>query len=141
MVIWFDMDGTIADLYGQKNWLHDIQNENTAPYKNAKPLGNMAVIAKLLHKAQRNGHKIGIVSWTGKNSTLNYAAQVAKAKNKWLKTHLKSVQFDYIHIIPYGTPKQKGREGILFDDEELNRKMWGANAYEPQDIVKVLKAL
>ena len=34
----FDMDGTIADLYGEENWLDDLINERTTPYANAKPL-------------------------------------------------------------------------------------------------------
>ena len=27
LVIYFDMDGTIADLYGSKNWLQTIQEK------------------------------------------------------------------------------------------------------------------
>ena len=35
---WFDMDGTIANLYGEKDWLQKLNNKDTAPYANAKPL-------------------------------------------------------------------------------------------------------
>jgi len=34
----FDMDGTIADLYGCENWLEDILAERVNPYERAKPL-------------------------------------------------------------------------------------------------------
>ena len=34
----FDMDGTIADLYGVENWLEHLINGNTFPYEMAKPL-------------------------------------------------------------------------------------------------------
>ena len=34
----FDMDGTIADLYGVENWLEYLIAENTFPYANARPL-------------------------------------------------------------------------------------------------------
>ena len=45
-----------------------------------------------------------------------------------------------IKVVEYGTNKYKAcGGGILFDDEELNRTAWGAGAYEPADIVKVLK--
>ena len=30
--IWFDMDGTIADLYGVNGWLDDIVNERADAY-------------------------------------------------------------------------------------------------------------
>ena len=46
--ICFDMDGTIANLYGEKNWLERLRNEDETPYANAKPLVNMARLAKAL---------------------------------------------------------------------------------------------
>ena len=39
--IWFDMDGTIADLYGINGWLDMLLEENARPYEIAKPLLNM----------------------------------------------------------------------------------------------------
>ena len=38
MRIYFDMDGTIADLYGVENWLNDLRTERTTPYEIATPL-------------------------------------------------------------------------------------------------------
>lgn len=54
-----------------------------------------------------------------------------------------SVQFDIIHIVPYGTPKNRYNEGndILFDDEEANRKAWTGKAYRQDEIFEVLKGL
>jgi len=31
--------------------------------------------------------------------------------------------------------------GILFDDEEKNRKMWGQGAYDVHNILEILKTL
>lgn len=141
MRIWFDMDGTIADLYGVENWLPMLRAEDTTPYLVAAPLLNLAVLARLLNKAQRNGYKLGVISWTAKGGSYEYNEMVAEAKKKWLAIHLKSVQFDFIDIVEYGTPKEEGRNGILFDDEEKNRKNWNGTAYEPKDILRVLKSL
>lgn len=141
MRIWFDMDGTIADLYGVENWLPMLRAEDTTPYLVAAPLLNLAVLARLLNKAQRNGYKLGVISWTAKDGSYEYNEMVAEAKKKWLAIHLKSVQFDFIDIVEYGTPKEEGRNGILFDDEEKNRQNWNGSAYEPKDILKVLKSL
>ena len=107
MTIWFDMDGTIANLYGVENWLDYLIAKDETPYREAKPLIRMATLARLLNRIQRNGHKIGIVSWLSKNSTEEYDARVTKAKIEWLNTHLKSVQFDEINIGKYGTHWQE----------------------------------
>ena len=142
MKIWFDMDGTIADLYGVAGWLDDLIARNTRPYEVARGIGNLALIARLLNKAQKNGHKIGIISWTAKNAPADYNAKVATAKREWLAHHLKSVKWDAVRIVEYGTNKKTTcGTGILFDDEKPNRETWGAGAHEPREIVEVLKAL
>ena len=139
--IWFDMDGTIANLYGVKGWLDYIIKEETTPYEKAETLINMQVLARLLNKLQKKGYLIGIVSWTAKNGTEDYNRRVTEAKQNWLKKHLKSVAFNKIDIIKYGTPKQNNRSGILFDDEINNRINWNDTAYDEKNIIETLKAL
>lgn len=139
--IWFDMDGTIVNLYGVKGWLDYIIKEETTPYEKAETLINMQVLARLLNKLQKKGYLIGIVSWTAKNGTEDYNRRVTEAKQNWLKKHLKSVTFNKIDIINYGTPKQNNRSGILFDDEINNRINWNDTAYDEKNIIETLKAL
>lgn len=142
MKIWFDMDGTIADLYGARDWLPAILARDTRPYEIARGIGNLALIARLLNKVQKNGHEIGIISWTAKNGTAEYNKRVAEAKRAWLGKHLKTVKWNEIKVVEYGTNKYMAcGGGILFDDEEPNRATWGAGAHEPHEIVEVLKAL
>lgn len=140
-VINFDLDGTIADLYGVANWLDYLIAEDATPYAVAKPLVNMQVLARLLNKLQRNGYIINIISWTSKNGSDAYNSLVADVKKAWLKKHLKSVKFNNIFVVPYGTPKNTIASGILFDDEEKNRTTWGKNAYDVDNILGVLKAI
>lgn len=139
--IWFDMDGTIADLYGVNGWLKMLIAEDTTPYKVARPLVRMATLARMLNKLQRNGYKIGVISWTSKGGSKEYNERVARAKKEWLALHLKSVHFDRIDIVPYGTPKQNGRNGILFDDEIGNRENWNDCAHDVDRIIEILKSL
>ena len=142
MKIWFDMDGTIANLYGVLGWLEAILAQDTMPYTEAKGIGNLALIARYLNKAQANGHEIGIISWTAKNGTAEYNEAVAEAKKAWLGRHLRSVRWDEIKVVAYGTDKKVATGGgILFDDEEPNRQNWGAGAYTPDQIVEVLRGL
>lgn len=139
--IWFDMDGTIADLYGVNNWLEMLVNQDARPYKVAKPLLNMQQLAKELNRLIKKGYKIGIISWLAKNSNSDYDKKVAEVKRNWLKKHLKSVKFENIDIVAYGTPKQINRKGILFDDEKQNRENWLGIAYDVKNILEILREL
>lgn len=139
--IWFDMDGTIANFYGVEGWLDYIRKEQTKPYREAKPLIDMKHLAKELNRLQKLGYTIGIISWLAKGSTENYDEKVKRAKKNWLKSHLGSVKFDKINIIKYGTPKENFGKGILFDDEELNRKNWKEKAFDEKNIIEILRAI
>ena len=137
----FDMDGTIANLYGEANWLEDLISEKVTPYVNAKPMVNMNSLAKALNKLISKGYKINVISWTSKNGTKEYNARVETAKRNWLKKHLASVHFNAIKVIPYGEPKENHGNGILFDDEEKNRTNWNGTAYDETNILNVLRSL
>lgn len=139
--IWFDMDGTIANFYGVEGWLEYIKREQTKPYREARPLINMKHLAKELNRLQKLGYTIGIISWLAKGSTENYDKKVENAKKNWLKSHLRSVKFDKINIVKYGTPKENFGKGILFDDEELNRKNWKEKAFDEKNIIEILRAI
>ena len=142
--IYFDMDGTIADLYGVSGWLKNLEAFETKPYREAKSLVNMRELGQVLNKLQTNGYHIGIISWLSKANNAEYDKRVTTAKKNWLAKHLGAVKFDEIKIVPYGTPKQNSVKfpmGILFDDEKPNRENWIGTAYDVDNILNVLKAL
>lgn len=144
MRICFDMDGTIANLYGVDNWLTMLIQHDATPYKEAKVLINMNSFARVLNKLQRMGYEIGIISWLAKNSTADYDEKVKQAKLAWLNKHLHSVHFDFIEIVSYGTDKNivcTDSVDILFDDEQGNRENWNGKAYDVNNIIEVLKGL
>ena len=142
--IFFDMDGTIADLYGVNNWLDYLLASDTLPYEIAKPLVKLNSLARILNRLQRNGYKIGIISWLSKSGSDEYNKAVAEVKKNWLRKHLASVKFDEIHIVNYGTPKQmfaRTENDILFDDEEQNRNNWTGKAFDVNAIIEILKGI
>lgn len=142
--IYFDMDGTIADLYGVNGWLDYLIAKDSTPYEIAKPLVRLSLLARYLNELQRKGYRIGIISWLAKNSNADFDKAVTEAKMKWLKIHLASVQFDEINIVAYGTPKEmfsKSKMDILFDDETPNREKWNGEAFNEKMIFEILKAL
>lgn len=144
--IYFDMDGVMAGLYNIENWLDYLLASDPYPYKAAQPLLNMRKLGQQIKRLQNLGYKIGIISWLSKSGTKEYNERVTKTKKDWLKRHLGSVHFDEIHIVEYGTPKSLFGSGILFDDEERNRKEWAsANtenfAFDVTNILNILKAI
>lgn len=144
MRICFDMDGTIANLYGVDGWLDNLIAEDVRPYREAKVMLNMNSLARQLNKLQSAGHEIVIISWLSKCGSENYDARVTETKKAWLKKHLGSVQFNEINIVKYGTDKAqfaKSENDILFDDEEPNRKNWIGKAYNVNNILEVLRAI
>ena len=142
--IFFDMDGTIADLYGVENWLDYLIASDSLPYEIAKPLVKLNSLARVLNRLQKQGYRIGVIRQLAKNSNASYDEKVTKAKQDWLKKHLSSVDFNEIHIVKYGTPKQtfaKTENDILFDDEEKNRTEWTGKAFDVNEIIEILKGI
>ena len=91
MTIYFDMDGTIADLYGAKDWLPRLRAYDAKVYAEARPLCNMNTLARKLNKIQRKGVKIGVISWGSKDKNPAFLEAVKAEKMRWLRQHLRSV--------------------------------------------------
>lgn len=146
--IWFDMDGTIADLYKVDNWLAKLRSENPEPYAIAKPMVDTLELSSILHALKTQGYIIGVISWLSMDSSKEYSQAVRCTKISWLKTHI-PFMFDKIHIVKYGSPKHiipEARKGILVDDNAEVRAKWDAYggktiAAEEPNWLEKLKAL
>ena len=147
--IYFDMDGTLANLYGVEGWLDKLRQYDASPYAEAQVMLNMQALAHRLNALQRAGYTIGVISWLSLESTAEYDKAVTEEKIAWLKKHLGSVKFDEIHITKYGKRKSKlakVKGGILFDDNAKVRKEWIKNnpegwACAETEIMEVLTIL
>lgn len=142
--IYFDMDGTLVDFYGVEGWLEYLEAEDVRPYAVAAPRMSFSLLARYIHKLQDMGWHIGIVSWLSRTGSTEYNARVTQTKIAYLAKHLPSVIWDSIAIIPYGTPKSSAvpsAGGVLFDDEEKNRKEWQTNNGISLDETKILEVL
>ena len=142
----FDMDGTIADLYGVEDWLDDLRAENPRPYTEAKPFYHMLVLNEILKAFKEMGWRIVVTTWLAKESTKAYDALVREAKIEWLERY--DFPYDEIHLVKYGTTKANctrriGGFQVLVDDNEQVRKGWnlGATIDANENIIEALLEL
>ena len=144
--IWFDMDGTLCDLYAVPDLWEKVRIYDPTPYRKARPMLNFSAFAHQANALQRKGYRIGVISWTSMTATPAYHEAIVAAKQAWLRMHLPSVQWDAVLITPYGTPKwQVCQPGLLFDDDEQNLIAWREHgmgeAYGAGEISRVLASL
>lgn len=147
--ICFDLDGTLADLYGVPNWLDMIQDENPEPYIVAAPMWDMMRLGAVLRKLQKQGWQVRVISWLAKDSSESYKKAVRASKRGWLARY--NFPLDGVHLVEYGTTKANcvrryldGKPMILIDDNEKVRHGWSlGDAINPQevDIIQYLEKL
>ncbi len=148
----FDMDGTIANLYGVEGWLEKLRAYDASPYLLAKPMCDMEELAGLLEIAQHRGIEVRVITWLSKESTKEYDDMVRIAKRAWLEAM--GLPIDHFHGVAYGATKadsvrryidiENGETAILFDDNAQVRKGWHmGEAIDPTacDICEVIRNL
>lgn len=145
-ILVFDMDGTIADLYGVENWLPLLRAENPLPYEIAEPLYDMGELAQILLQLKSKNYLVVVTSWGSLDASPEYMAKIRQAKKDWLYQY--NFPFDEIHIVKYGTTKANctrkyGGYQILFDDNQKIRKGWnlGATVDANENIIEYLRKL
>ena len=149
MIVW-DMDGTIADLYGVEDWLPMLRAENPLPYEIAKPMWDMERLARVIKALQALGIEQRIVSWLAKDSSEEYKTEVRRAKRNWLEEN--AFPFDHFHGVQFGATKADSvrkfladdEEALLIDDSFAVRKGWtlGETVNPTEvDVVEFLEAL
>lgn len=128
-MICFDMDGTIADLYGVEDWLAYIENENPMPYVIAKPLWDMERLNAILEKLISQGWEVRVISWLARGASSEYNDAVRAAKIWWLNYY--HFPYKQAHLVAYGTTKANSIRSaaergaaILIDDNAKVRKGW-----------------
>lgn len=142
----FDMDGTIADLYGVDGWLADLESENTRPYAVANPLYDMDVLNTIINELKSCGWRIVVNTWLAKGASKAYDDAVRMTKKEWLARY--GFPYDEIHLTKYGRTKANatrhlGGYQILIDDNEKIRKGWnlGDTINANEDIITALLEL
>lgn len=142
--IYFDMDGTIADLYGYENWLPLLRAEDTKPYEECGVLVDVEELREVLDEFVQAGITIGIISWGAMGGSKEYCKRTRKAKIAWCEKYFPNVFTEY-HVVKYGTPKhyvRKIKDSILVDDNEDVRCAWHGDTIDAtKNIIELLREL
>ena len=141
--VYFDMDGTIADLYNVPGWLEGLKASNTSPYLLANPIGDSRQLTSLFKRLKKQGYHLGIVSWGAKGGSVEYTRAVKRAKIAWLNAHYPKV-FEEIHVVKHGTPKKsvvRNKHSYLVDDESRNLAQWGHRSINASDYRNMIVGL
>lgn len=141
-----DMDGTIANLYGVRDWLEALQAHDASPYFEADTLTDTDIINALIELYKDAGGHVCVVSWTAKGNIPHaYFTATQAAKMLWLRENLPAIED--VRIVEYGTPKylvvKDVRNTVLFDDEQPNRDAFrraGGQARYPKSLYRFLVA-
>lgn len=149
-MICFDMDGTVADLYGVDRWLEKLRDYDPSPYREAKPMWDTERLTAILNTLSNQGVEIRIITWLSKESNSTYDEAVRKAKREWLEQY--NFPFAHFHGVAYGATKadsvrkylKPNESAILVDDNAKVRKGWHlGETIDPTacDILEILEKI
>lgn len=135
--VWFDMDGTLYDLYSIPNWLEELQNKNPNVFYEGKPMYNSYRINQAIEALVAHGWDVGVVTWApmGVFEEEDFFTEVAYQKLCWIRRYYPELAHNF-HCIPYGESKRNyvyktrmqasllGGTQILVDDNRMVRDDW-----------------
>ena len=125
--IYFDMDGTVYDLYGMENWLEMLRNEEKGAFTLGNALVDMVALKEVCLRLIAKGYQIGIITWLPMGASLEYCEICTKEKREWAENNMPYISEFY--ALEYGVPKQyaparRAAEMWLVDDNKEVREMW-----------------
>ena len=122
------MDGTIADLYAQDNWLDRLIKKDITVFTTANPV---ITEEQLLSEYPLEQYDIRILSMTPKGADDTYHKRVAQAKDMWLDEHFPSLTKRIYMRYGHNKNVPHNHNAILIDDSDLVRHSWKGVALKP----------
>lgn len=129
--VYFDMDGTLADLYGVHDVFKRLDNNDASVYIEAAPIPKYV---EMLKEFKNMGYMVGIITagsrfppGTPDDVRDKMNEDTAEAKQQWLQEQGLSSYIDSFQFIPYGVSKYEVAEdktAILVDDDDRVLSTW-----------------
>lgn len=137
-IVYFDMDGTIANLYGVNNCFKRLDNLDASVYSEAKPIDKYI---NMLKEFKNMGYKVIILSCLGMISEPTFDKQTCINKDKWLDKYVGKEYIDERIYIPNTKHKEQyvNTLGILVDDDERVLNNWPCDRIKAINNDKAIK--
>lgn len=104
--IWFDMDGTIAELYKMEGWLAALRSNDWSVYSKCAPRHNYQRINTAIEALIGNGWQVGVITWASKGIGWGKDLdKIAEVKFDWLCKFFPALADGKFACIPYGEDK------------------------------------
>lgn len=127
--IFFDMDGTVFDLYGKSNWLELLRTETSGAFNGGFILGekHYADFVAIINKLLDLGVQMAIITWLPMQASPEYEEVCRAEKLEWVKKYMPFVT--EFNCVSYGIPKQnciqkRASKMYLIDDNAEVRETW-----------------
>ena len=137
--IWFDMDGTIADLYKVEGWFSKLRSNDWSVYSECAPRHNYQRINAAVEVLIENGWQVGVITWASKGIGWGKDLdKIAEVKFDWLCKFFPALADGKFACIPYGYSKADFAEEMdrcyevayLVDDNKEVRQEWRSHSCE-----------
>lgn len=125
--IYFDMDGTVYDLYNLPNWLEMLRQEQEGAFTLGRPKVDMTKLQEVCNALAAEGWEFGIITWLPIGASREYCRSCEQEKRNWAAEFMPYISEFYAQV--YGVPKhiapvRKSKTMILVDDNERVRQGW-----------------
>lgn len=127
-VVYLDMDGTIADLYGQADWLKGLREEKKGLFIGCKPLTTERVIRAYF---PTDKYDVRICSMTPMDASDEYCKAVIAEKNAWLDEYFPSIKHRVFKKYGHNKNLRNCEHHILVDDSDKVRETFKGLALYP----------
>ena len=131
--IFFDMDGTIAELYKVKDWLFALRSNDWSVYDRCLPRAHYERINDAIEALIENGWQVGVITWASKGIGWGQELDaISETKFEWLCRFFPALADGRFACLPYGYDKAQFVEEMgdayeniyLVDDNKEVRADW-----------------
>lgn len=146
--IWFDMDGTIAELYKVPGWLEMLRTSDWRVYDKCLPRAHFDRINSAIEALTAHGWQVGVITWASKGIGWGMDCDcIGDVKFNWLNRYFPALADGKFACIPYGESKAQylldmenaGEVNYLVDDNKEVREDWRAHSC-PGCVFKTINA-
>lgn len=125
--IYFDLDGTVYNLYGVNEWEPKLRAENPNVFREGSFIGDYQEFMNICNKLLEKGVQFGVITWLPMQASPEYEVECELVKREWVQRYMPFVS--EFTAQSYGVPKQnaiikRAKTMYLLDDNTEICEMW-----------------